>query len=152
MRRLVTITPVTRRRLQFTVRRLMLTVSVVAVAFGAWSEVARLRRVARGYREKVALYAEAERTDLYFFSMNPYPGNRFHLESAAYCSQLKRKYAAAARRPWWPVPADPVPPWELRRRPSTEFPGIKFPRSHVDLRAKRGRSHKETLNGGDRSW
>jgi hypothetical protein len=120
---------------------MMIAVAVVGLALGLGLEAARLRRVARDYRQKAARYAESERINVAFFEMNPYPGNGFLLETAAYWGQLKQKYAAAARRPWRSVPPDPRPPWESRPKPDGEFGWIKFPRSHVDLSRQAAQPH-----------
>jgi hypothetical protein len=77
-------------RVRFTVRWMMIAIAVVGMALGLGAEVARLRRVAQASREKATLYGEAERINVAFFKMNPYPENRDLLETAAYWGQLKR--------------------------------------------------------------
>jgi hypothetical protein len=102
-----------------TTRRLMIAVGVAAVIAGLYAEslrIGKLQLIARGYREKAALYKSAELSALMEFEWNPYPENRFLLEQAEYWGRLRSLYAVAADSPWLPTPREPRPPWADRPR------------------------------------
>jgi hypothetical protein len=101
-------------RVRLTLFRMMVVVAAVGVALGVGVEVARLAQLASSYRKKAADCADTERNLVDSFYQNPHPGNQFLMDSAAYYGGLKRKYEAAARRPWVSVPPDPP----VRDRPA----------------------------------
>jgi len=112
-------------RVRFTVRRMMVAVAVVALAFG----IVRLWAARQHYLEKAANHAgfralimrssqdiaywESRWTDqrVGLPARYPWPGAPPLVRSMAeYHDAMRRKYERAARYPWLPVAPDPPKP------------------------------------------
>jgi hypothetical protein len=97
-------------RMQFTVRRMMAVVGVMAVVFGVW-----VRR--EHFLEQARHYADASGTPC---SEPPEAGTEAFQEwigeqerqrrRVEHFDRLRLKYERAARYPWLPVAPDPPPP------------------------------------------
>jgi hypothetical protein len=105
---------------QFTVRRMVVAVALVAIPLGATVELKRrsdhFRRLAEGHRQKAIAGWMASRPDgsrggfYYDRTGMPIPDWERHLLRDAWHARLKDKYYQASRRPWFPVPPDPPEP------------------------------------------
>jgi hypothetical protein len=117
-------------RFRFTVRRMMMAVALLSVAFG----LEQMRRKRSLYIEEAAKWSWLERLNLdYEYTYENYASRREangrgpsrekevsenrvkakHYRSRAIeAGMLRRKYLHAARYPWLPVAPDPLaPPW-----------------------------------------
>jgi hypothetical protein len=93
-------------RLRFTVRRLMVTVAIVAVAMGSLAYVVRLARLRAYYHRRAVECSSAA-------AMFRSPAYRDDVEDPVAADRLDRladKYERAAARPWLPVEPDPRGP------------------------------------------
>jgi hypothetical protein len=88
-------------RMQLTIRRMMIAVAVVGVAF---SIPAALRRRSEAFAQIYQAHFRAANA-LLFSPPRPMRVSLFHWHI-----QLGRKYQAAATRPWLPVESDPPKP------------------------------------------
>ena len=121
-------------RLRFTVRRLMLAVASVAIAFGGWGAWVRYRAIAtlsEGYQRRAtyfSAFASYSNSEAFEYDSvaaekkktpDPYPNSS--LEQLARSGTFERKvgdnyramakkYQHAARYPWLSVDPDPPPP------------------------------------------
>jgi hypothetical protein len=119
------------RRPRVTVRRLMLAVAIVAIAFGGWGAWVRYRAIvtlSEGYQKRATYFSAfasfSDREALEYEVVaaekkktpDPYPG--MTLERLArggaserkvgdYYRALAKKYQQAARAPWIPIEPDP---------------------------------------------
>jgi hypothetical protein len=114
-------------RFQFTVRRVMIGIAVVACSLGGFVWSVRMKRLSAIYHQRAADYldsaemyrqlAEGEGVgEVGWINENEIPGetsagrtNRM-IKLRSHYAQLGRKYLQAAARPWAPVGADPAAP------------------------------------------
>jgi hypothetical protein len=124
-------------RVQFTVRRMMIAVAVVAILLG----VGPLRRRSASYHRKALEHARLvgvskENAKVQRTAGRDHPEIRPLMEASAaelegmaeWHSDLAEKYSRAASRPWETMPLDPAPP--LHSAPLA----ARFPRETEALR------------------
>lgn len=114
------------RKGPFTVRRMMVSVAILAVLFAAWAEVPKLWIRRRLYLDLAERYHQWEQRRLWVISIKqeityyspnlprgpePSPARLAQMKvEADHYGRLRAKYERAARYPWRAVEPDPPPP------------------------------------------